>query len=67
MSMMFNLNDDVAICPTCGTTDMCLEIFDDGWAAIVCQECGNSLNFVLADYINWQDVKDSEEWEDGWE
>ena len=67
MSMIFNLNDDVAICPTCGTTDMCLEIFDDGWAAIVCQECGNSLNFVLADYINWQDVKDSEEWEDGWE
>ena len=67
MSMMFNLNDDVAICPTCGTTDMCLEIFDDGWAAIVCQECGNSLNFVLADYINWQDVKDSEEWENGWE
>lgn len=67
MSMMFNLNDDVAICPTCGTTDMCLEIFDDGWAAIVCQECGNSLNFVLTDYINWQDVKDSEEWEDGWE
>ena len=67
MSMMFNLNDDVAICPTCGTTDMCLEIFDDGWAAIICQECGNSLSFVLTDYINWQDVKDSEEWEDGWE
>ena len=67
MSMMLNLNDDVATCPTCGTTDMCLQIFDDGCAAIVCQECGNSLSFVLTNYINWQDIKDCEEWEDGWE